>query len=91
MIQPKKQLRLVRERELCGNPHAVPPVQRMLPFSRATLWRKVKALDFPQPIRVSAGVTAWRLEEVEDWLACRPVAVGEPQHLKASRTAAAAG
>ena len=81
----KQSLRLVRERELCGNPRAVPPVPRMLPFSRATLWRKVRDGDFPQPIRVSAGVTAWRLDEIELWLAGKPIGTAEPERLKNSR------
>lgn len=39
-----------------------------LPFSTATLWRKVKAGTFPKPVKLSARVTAWRVEEVRDWL-----------------------
>lgn len=86
--QIKRALRLVRERELCGNPHAVPPVQRLLPFSRATLWRKVKVGDFPQPIRISAGITAWRMDEVEAWLDGKPVGVTEPDRLRSRRALA---
>jgi prophage regulatory protein len=36
----------------------------VLPFSSATLWRKVKAGTFPQPVKLSAGVTAWRSSRV---------------------------
>lgn len=44
---------------------------RFVPFSKSTLWRRVKAGDFPAPIRLSAGVTAWRAEEVRRWIAGR--------------------
>lgn len=41
----------------------------ILPFSAATLWRKVKAKTFPAPVKLSAGVTAWKAEEVREWIA----------------------
>lgn len=44
---------------------------RFVPFSKSTLWRRVKAGDFPAPVRLSAGVTAWRAEEVHRWIAGR--------------------
>lgn len=30
-----------------------------------TVWRWVKAGTFPKPVRISPGVTAWRVEDVE--------------------------
>lgn len=48
---------------------------RFVPFSKSTLWRRVKAGDFPAPVRLSAGVTAWRAEDVRRWIAgrvCQP-------------------
>jgi prophage regulatory protein len=39
-----------------------------LPFSNATLWRKVASGEFPAPIKVSAGVTAWRVGSIREWL-----------------------
>ena len=46
----------------------------ILPFSSATLWTKVKAGDFPAPVKLSAGVSAWRSEDVERWLREREAA-----------------
>jgi prophage regulatory protein len=43
-------------------------VEGVVPFSRATLWRRVKAKTFPQPVSISAGVTVWRTSEVDEWL-----------------------
>ncbi len=40
----------------------------ILPFSSATLWRKVKAGEFPRPIKLSARVTAWRTEDIREWM-----------------------
>jgi len=42
-----------------------------LPFSTATLWRRVKAGTFPQPVKLSERVTAWRAEDVRQWLAAQ--------------------
>lgn len=40
----------------------------LLPFSPATLWRKVKNNTFPAPTRLSEGVTAWRWADIQSWL-----------------------
>jgi predicted DNA-binding transcriptional regulator AlpA len=42
----------------------------VIPFSAATAWRRVRAGTFPQPVRVSPQVTAWRVGEVRQWLKC---------------------
>lgn len=46
----------------------------IVPFSRATLWRRVKSGDFPQPLKVS-GITAWRNCEVISWIEAQAGAV----------------
>lgn len=40
----------------------------LLPFSRATLWRMVKARTFPAPQKLSSGVTAWSVRAIRQWL-----------------------
>lgn len=49
---------LVRQRDLL----------QVLPFSAATLWRRVKSGDFPKPIKVDSSITAWRWSDVRTWL-----------------------
>ncbi len=46
-------------------------IPAIVPFSSATLWRKVKAGTFPAPVKLSARVTAWRVEDVRDWIRSR--------------------
>jgi predicted DNA-binding transcriptional regulator AlpA len=58
----KSPKRYLRQRDLLTN---------YLPFSATTLWRKIKQGDFPAPIKLSPGITAWRLNEVNDWLALK--------------------
>lgn len=43
-------------------------IPHLLPFSAATLWRKVKAGEFPEPKKLSPRITAWRIEEVKSWM-----------------------
>lgn len=44
-------------------------IPAVLPFSAATLWRKVKDGTFPTPVKLSERVTAWRTEDIRSWLA----------------------
>lgn len=43
-------------------------VPQVVPFSPATLWRKVKAGEFPKPRKLSGRITAWKVGDVRDWL-----------------------
>ena len=51
----------IRKKEILGR----------FPFSAATLWRMVKRGDFPAPVKLSVGVTAWRNADIEDWISTR--------------------
>lgn len=44
---------------------------RFVPFSKSTLWRRVKAGDFPAPVKLSSGITAWKVEDVRNWISGR--------------------
>lgn len=43
-------------------------IPNIVPFSAATLWRKVKNGTFPAPVKLSTKITAWKIEDVQDWL-----------------------
>ena len=57
----------VRESQLVKNPRR-PAFPALLPFSSATLWRKVAAGTFPKPIKLSKRVTAWRVADVRSFI-----------------------
>ncbi len=40
----------------------------IVPWSAATLWRKVKSGQFPRPIKLSERITAWSAQDVRDWI-----------------------
>ena len=41
---------------------------KVLPYSATTIWRKCRRREFPQPIKVSAGITAWRVGDIRAYL-----------------------
>jgi len=43
-------------------------IPAIVPFSPATLWRKVKNGEFPKPVKLSERVTAWKAEDVRTWI-----------------------
>jgi len=49
----------------------------ILPFSSPTLWRMVKAGKFPAPVKLSERVTAWRVEDIREWMKSRSSTTGE--------------
>lgn len=62
----------------------LPEVQRRVPFSRSTIYRKIAAGEFPRPYDLGADpsrtctsgrtVAAWLESEVEDWIRARVAA-----------------
>lgn len=56
----------VRQNDLVGNRKQ--EKRGIIPFSPATLWRKVASGEFPSPVKLSVGVTAWRVEAVREWM-----------------------
>jgi len=45
----------------------------IVPFSSATLWRKVADGSFPAPVKLSPRVTAWEIAKVRQWIESRTV------------------
>lgn len=43
----------------------------IVPFSSATLWRKVSDGTFPKPQKLSERITAWRTDDIREWLDSR--------------------
>jgi prophage regulatory protein len=72
----------------CGNENTRAPNERLLrvkqivgpngrvPFSRSTLWALVKKGEFPRPIKVTKGITAWRESEIDAFIAALGPGVG---------------
>lgn len=65
---------MITSKTVAMNPKPIPAYIRqrelmtLLPFSPATLWRKVKNGTFVSPVRLSDRITAWNRNEVIAWL-----------------------
>lgn len=82
-------VRYIRARQL---------LQQYVPFSEATLRRKVAAGEFPQPVKLSTRVVAWKLDDVIAWglrhdkaAQANPETVAEPATVSASKPSAVGG
>ena len=54
----------LREREL---------LRGLVPFSSATLWRRVKTGAFPTPLKLESHITVWRVGDIRAWMEDRYV------------------
>lgn len=46
----------------------LPQVLALVPVSKSTLWRHVSAGAFPAPVKLFVGVSAWRVDDVRNWI-----------------------
>lgn len=60
--QPAK--RVLRLREVCSQ----------YGLGRSTVYRMMDRGEFPRPVQLGPNAVGWRVEDLEDWLASRPVA-----------------
>lgn len=58
--------RYLRASDLCGR--TKPRTPGLLPFSPNTLWRMVRAGNFPAPIKLGPNITAWSAASVQAWI-----------------------
>jgi prophage regulatory protein len=56
----------IRLHSIIGNPNAKPPIPPLIPVSKSSCWAGVKSGIYPSPVKLSARVTAWKLENIRD-------------------------
>lgn len=59
----------LRLHQIIGNPKASPPVTPIIPVGRSTWWAGVRAGKFPAPVKLGPGITAWRAEDIREYIA----------------------
>ena len=55
----------------------MPEVSRLTGLSRTSVYRLIAKGQFPRPKKLTEHASAWREDEVQDWIDSRPVAVLE--------------
>lgn len=49
-----------------------PEVERRTGLSRVTIWRKIRAGEFPPPRELSKNAVGWPASEIAEWRESRP-------------------
>jgi prophage regulatory protein len=54
----------LRLRHIIGDSKSDPPIPAIIPVCASTWWNKVKSGEYPQPVKLSENITAWRVEDI---------------------------
>ncbi|HAU0837702.1 TPA: helix-turn-helix transcriptional regulator [Legionella pneumophila] len=54
----------LRAKQILGDPLATPPKPPIIPVSKSTWWDGVKSGRFPKPIKLSPGITVWKVDDI---------------------------
>ena len=68
MLSYLSEIGYLRLSQILGNPKANPPIPPIIPVSRSTWWAGVKTGRFPQPVKLSPGITVWRVEDIRTFI-----------------------
>jgi prophage regulatory protein len=41
---------------------------KVVPYSATTIWRLCRDGKFPRPIKISSGITAWKVGDIREYL-----------------------
>jgi hypothetical protein len=50
--------------QIIGNPKADPPIPAVIPVCKSNWWAGVKSGRYPQGVKLSPRVTAWRASDI---------------------------
>lgn len=58
--------KLLRLKQIIGDPKAQPPIEPLVPVSSSTWWAGVNSGLFPKPVKIGPRVTVWREEDISE-------------------------
>ena len=56
--------RLLRLKQIIGDPKANPPILPIIPISKSSWWQGVKTGRYPKAIKLGKNTTVWREDDV---------------------------
>lgn len=62
----------VRLSNIIGDTKANPPIPAIIPVSKSHWWEGVKSGRYPQPIKISARITVWRVGDIRAFIQNSP-------------------
>jgi hypothetical protein len=54
--------------QIIGDKHANPPIPPIISVSKSTWWAGIKTGRYPQPVKIGARCTAWRVEDIRAYI-----------------------
>ncbi len=58
--------RLLRLKQIIGDPRSNPPIKPIIPISKSAWWEGVKSGRYPKAIKLGANTTVWLEDDVRD-------------------------
>lgn len=52
--------------------YRIKDLTRLFKVNASTIWRWLAAGELPAPLKIAANTTAWRADEINEWIASRP-------------------
>ena len=65
----------LRLANIIGDAKASPPIPAIIPVSKSTWWSGVKTGRYPKPIKLGPRITAWRVEDIREFIRDSPESV----------------
>ena len=56
--------RLLRLKQIIGDPKATPPIEPLIPVSKSTWWAGVQSGRYPKPVYLGERITVWRYKDI---------------------------
>ena len=54
--------------QIIGDITARPPIPPIIPVGKSKWWKGVKTGRFPQPVKISPRINAWRVEDIKSFI-----------------------
>jgi prophage regulatory protein len=52
--------------------YRIKDLTQLFKVNASTIWRWLAAGKMPAPLKIAANTTAWRVDEINEWIASRP-------------------
>lgn len=59
----------LRLQQIIGDAKAVPPIPPIIPIGRTAWWTGIREGRYPAGIKLSPGVTVWKVEDIRKLIA----------------------
>ena len=58
--------RLLRLKQIIGDPRANPPIEPIIPISKSSWWNGVRKGKYPKPVKLGENTTVWREDDIRE-------------------------